>query len=210
MMKKFLYIAFLFFISACSGDGSQEGSSSDVVNQKSDNVDHIYATISTNKGNILLDLAYNHAPMTVANFIVLAEGLEKTIHSEKGVPFYDGLTFHRVMPQFMIQGGDPMGTGSGGPGYSFKDEFTNLKHDRPGTLSMANSGPNTNGSQFLITHVPTPWLDGDHTVFGYVIEGQEVVNLIAKGDVIEHIGITRVGASAEDFDAMMVFRKSTE
>ncbi len=139
----------------------------------------LIANIKTNKGTITVKLTPDKTPVTVANFVNL---------SKRG--FYDGLTFHRVIADFMIQGGDPEGTGRGGPKYRFKDEFdASLKHDRPGTLSMANAGPNTNGSQFFITHVPTPWLDGHHTVFGYVLEGQDVVNKIAQGDKIEKITI---------------------
>jgi peptidyl-prolyl cis-trans isomerase B (cyclophilin B) len=132
------------------------------------------ATIETNRGDIVLKLHATQAPRTVNNFVCLAED-----------GYYDGVTFHRVIKDFMIQGGDPAGTGRGGPGYTFKDEFDpKLKHDRPGVLSMANAGPNTNGSQFFITHVPTPWLDGKHTVFGQVIGGQDVVNAIEQGDVM--------------------------
>ena len=134
-------------------------------------------TITTNKGNIKIALESEKAPLTVANFINLAK---------RG--YYDGLKFHRVIPNFMVQGGDPTGTGSGGPGYQFKDEFHNdLKHNRPGTISMANAGPGTNGSQFFITHTNTDWLDGKHSVFGYVAEGQEIVDQIEGGDVIETI-----------------------
>ena len=138
------------------------------------------ATFATNKGIIKLQIHDDKTPKTVANFEKLT-----------GDGFYDGLTFHRVIPDFMIQGGCPQGTGTGGPGYSFEDEFhSDLKHDGPGVLSMANSGPNTNGSQFFITHVATPWLDGKHSVFGKVIEGQDVVNAIQQGDKIEKVTIT--------------------
>ncbi len=137
------------------------------------------ATLETNRGTIVLKLFAAQAPRTVNNFVCLAEDR-----------YYDGTTFHRVIKDFMIQGGDPTGTGRGGPGYTFKDEFDpRLKHDKPGVLSMANAGPNTNGSQFFITHVPTPWLDGKHTVFGQVIQGQEVVNAIEQGDVLLSVRI---------------------
>jgi peptidyl-prolyl cis-trans isomerase B (cyclophilin B) len=137
------------------------------------------ATISTNRGDIVVKLHVSHAPRTVNNFVCLAED-----------GFYDGVKFHRVIPSFMIQGGDPTGTGRGGPGYTFKDEFTTaLKHDKPGVLSMANSGPNTNGSQFFITHVPTPWLDGKHSIFGQVTQGQDVVDKIEQGDFINGITV---------------------
>ncbi len=140
------------------------------------------ATIKTNKGDIVLKLFPAQAPRTVNNFVCLAED-----------GFYDGVTFHRVIPDFMIQTGDPTGTGRGGPGYQFKDEVDpKLKHSGPGVLSMANSGANTNGSQFFITHVATPWLDGKHSVFGQVTQGQDVVDKIEQGDFIESIQITNV------------------
>jgi len=160
----------------------------------------IYAQINTNKGEIVIELAYDKAPLTVINFIALAEGT-KMSNKSSGTPFYDGITFHRVIDNFMIQGGDPQGDGRGGPGYMFIDEFSDLKHDQPGILSMANSGPNTNGSQFFITHVPTPWLDGKHSVFGLVVEGMDVVNAIAQGDIIESISIERIGDEANGFIA---------
>ena len=167
----------------------------------------IYAQITTSKGVILLKLTYDKTPATVANFIALAEGNQPNQQKPEGVPYYDGLTFHRVIPDFMIQGGCPLGTGTGDPGYRFDDEFhPSLKHNKPGILSMANAGPGTNGSPFFITHVPTPWLDGKHTVFGEVVEGQNVVDSIAKGDKIEKVEILRVGEAAQQWDALAAFK----
>ena len=166
--------------------------------------DGLYAKFVTSKGEIITTLEFKKTPLTVTNFVGLAEGT-KEFNDSKGRTngrYYDGLTFHRVIPKFMIQGGCPLGTGTGGPGYDFPDEFDpSLKHDRPGTLSMANAGPGTNGSQFFITHVPTPWLDGKHSVFGHVVVGQDVVNAIQKGDKLERLEIIRVGAKAESFKA---------
>ena len=158
----------------------------------------IYAIFNTNKGKIELELTYQKTPGTVANFFGLAEGTQENNVKPTGTPYYDGLKFHRVIADFMIQGGCPQGTGVGGPGYQFDDEFhPELKHDRSGTLSMANSGPGTNGSQFFITHTATPWLDGKHTVCGHLVEGQEVVDAIAQDDKIQNITIERVGKDAE-------------
>lgn len=166
----------------------------------------LFAEMVTNKGTILIYLEMEKTPLTVANFVGLAEGKISNNAKPSGAPYYDGLTFHRVIADFMIQGGDPSGNGSGGPGYSFKDEFKpELKHSGPGILSMANAGPATNGSQFFITHKATPWLDGRHSVFGHVVEGQDVVNSIAQGDRIEKITIIRKGKEAKDFDAAKVF-----
>ena len=169
--------------------------------------DGIFAEIQTNKGKIVLALEYQKTPITVANFISLAEGTNTIVDEKyKGKPFFDGLKFHRVIANFMIQGGDPLGTGAGDPGYKFKDEIVaDLKHDRGGILSMANSGPATNGSQFFITHKETNWLDGKHTVFGHVTSGMDVVNAIAGNDVIEKVTIIRKGASAKNFNASKVF-----
>ena len=166
----------------------------------------IYAKIGTPKGAITIKLEHEKTPMTVANFVGLAEGTLDNNVTEIGTPYYDGLTFHRVIADFMVQGGDPTGSGAGGPGYQFEDEIhPELKHNRPGTLSMANAGPATNGSQFFITHGPTDWLDGKHTVFGYVTEGQEVVDAIAQGDSMDKVEIVRVGAEAEAWNASEIF-----
>jgi peptidylprolyl isomerase len=164
--------------------------------------DGLYARITTDKGEILLNLFYQKTPLTVINFVGLAEGSLHLGGANKptGIRFYDGLKFHRVIKDFMIQGGDPLGTGTGGPGYAFPDEIVPaLKHDGPGMLSMANAGPNTNGSQFFITHVATPHLDGKHTVFGKVAKGQDVVNAIVQNDIIRKVEILRIGREAQDF-----------
>ena len=166
----------------------------------------LYADIQTNKGSILLKLAYDKAPITVANFVSLSEGKNSKVSEEfRSKKYYNGIRFHRVIADFMIQGGDPTGSGSGGPGYQFDDEFSDLTHKGPGILSMANSGPGTNGSQFFITHKATPWLDGKHSVFGEVIKGQEVVDSIEQDDLIEDVIIIRKGKEARQFDASEVF-----
>lgn len=170
--------------------------------------DGLFAEMQTSKGTILLYLEMDKTPLTVANFVGLAEGKIKNKAREEGTPYYDGLSFHRVIPDFMIQGGDPDGNGSGGPGYSFKDEIDrSLHHSAPGILSMANAGPGTNGSQFFITHKETPWLDGKHTIFGHVVEGQDVVNAIRQGDVIQQVKIIRKGKQAKKFDAVAIFEQ---
>lgn len=172
--------------------------------------DGIYAKITTEKGEILLQLTYKQTPGTVGNFVALAEGDLENKAKPQGTPYYDGIKFHRVIPDFMIQGGDPNGTGSGGPGYNFDDEFhPELRHDTPGVLSMANAGPGTNGSQFFITHVPTPWLDDNHTVFGKVVEGQDVVDAVSQGDTMQKVEIIRVGEEAEKWNAIEAFRTFT-
>ena len=167
----------------------------------------IYANIVTSKGTIVVQLEFQKTPVTVANFISLVEGKNTYVTNEKlkAKPFYDGLKFHRVIKDFMIQGGDPLGNGSGGPGYAFKDEFTDLKFDKGGILAMANSGPTTNGSQFFITHKETPWLTGKHTIFGHVVQGMDIVNAIAQDDVILKVTITRKGVLAKKFDAPKTF-----
>jgi cyclophilin family peptidyl-prolyl cis-trans isomerase len=194
-MKKSLYLlAFALLFLGCKEESI-------------DLPDGMYAKIETDKGEIITTLEYEKSPVTVANFITLAEGKNPFVAEDyKGKPFFDGLTFHRVEKSFMIQSGDPDANGSGGPGYRFKDEFSDLKFDKSGVLAMANGGPGTNGSQFFITHVPTPWLEGKHTIFGYVTgDGMETVNNIEIGDVINSITIIRKGESAKRFDASKVF-----
>ena len=167
----------------------------------------LYAKINTSKGPITIQLEYQKTPGTVGNFVALAQGNLENSVKKQGQPYYDGLKFHRVIPDFMIQGGCPLGTGTGNPGYQFDDEIhPDLKHDAPGILSMANAGPGTNGSQFFITHTPTPWLDGKHTVFGKTIEGQNIVNEIEQDDTIETIEIMAFGDDANTFNAVEAFR----
>ncbi len=169
--------------------------------------DGIYAKFNTTKGTILIQLTADKTPGTVGNFVALAEGNLENTAKPQGQPYYDGLSFHRVIPDFMIQGGCPLGTGTGDPGYKFDDEFhVDLKHDGPGVLSMANAGPGTNGSQFFITHVATPWLDNKHTVFGTVVEGQDIVDAIVQGDKIDSLEILRVGEEAQNWNAIEAFR----
>ena len=168
--------------------------------------DGLYAKMQTSKGEIVLRLFYKRAPLTVSNFVGLAEGSKEwkdpVIGKARKTRYYDGLSFHRVIKDFMILGGDPLGTGTGGPGYTFQDEFhPELKHSKAGILSMANAGADTNGSQFFITHVPTPHLDNKHSVFGEVVEGMKVVNAIVKGDLINTVTIIRKGESAKSFDS---------
>ena len=167
----------------------------------------LYAEIVTNKGTIVAQLEFEKTPITVANFVTLAEGNNSYVNEQfKGKPFYNNLKFHRVIPDFMIQGGDPLGDGTGDTGYKFKDEITDLKFDTGGLLAMANSGPGTNSSQFFITHKETPWLNGLHTIFGHVIEnGMETVNAIVQNDDIKSITIIRKGEAAKKFDAVKVF-----
>jgi peptidylprolyl isomerase len=197
-MKKSILFAFVLFaaLSSCK-------------DEKNNLPDGLFAQIETNKGTIIVQLDYEKAPITVANFVTLAEGKNEFITNEnlKNRPFYDGLKFHRVIKDFMIQTGDPLGTGSGDTGYKFKDEISDLKFDKGGVLAMANNGPTTNSSQFFITHLETPWLDGKHTVFGHVVEkGMDVVNKIEQDDHIVKVTIFRNGEAAKKFDAVKTFR----
>lgn len=201
MKKSFFAFALLFSIL-----GTAKANTTQATHEGLHLTDGIYARFETSKGNILIKLEHEKAPMTVANFVGLAEGKFTVQGKTFTKPFYDSLKFHRVIASFMIQGGDPDGNGSGGPGYRFYDEIhPDLKHSGPGILSMANSGPNTNGSQFFITHVPTPHLDGKHTVFGKLVEGQDVVNAIAQNDYMLHVKIIRVGKAAQKWDATKTF-----
>jgi FKBP-type peptidyl-prolyl cis-trans isomerase len=169
--------------------------------------DGIYAKFNTTKGSIIAKLTHDKTPGTVGNFVGLAEGQLENNVKKMGEPYYNGIKFHRVIPDFMVQAGCPLGTGTGDAGYKFDDEFhPELKHDRPGVLSMANAGPGTNGSQFFITHIPTEWLDNKHTVFGHVIEGQDIVDAIEQGNTIDSLEIIRVGDKAKNWNAIESFR----
>ncbi len=208
MIKKtmLLAVALVAFATSCTSQNSVT-----VNGKKMELKDGMYVKITTAKGDIFGELYYQKVPLTVANFVGLAEGTIENKEKAMGEPFYNGLKFHRVIADFMIQGGDPQGTGSGGPGYSFADEFDpSLRHDGPGMFSMANSGPGTNGSQFFITHKETPWLNDKHSVFGKVIEGMDVVNKIAQNDVMEKVEIIRKGKEAKDFDAAKQFTEQQE
>lgn len=232
-MKKvvsFSLLALLFF--ACSSSPANKNHESNDVQDADGKIrvngekvqvgEGIFALFQTSKGDILIELEMDKAPMTVANFVALAEGNHPNATVKRGEPFYDGLTFHRVIPQFMCQGGDPKGTGEGDPGYSFPDEFhPDLRHNGPGILSMANSGPGTNGSQFFITEVATPWLDDRHSVFGHVISGMEIITEMARvatnpqnkpnESISMNVKIIRKGKDAKDFNAPAIFQiKKTE
>ena len=209
MKKVILVCALLFGFGVQSCDSKVEVDKDvEILNPSSMDDKGLFAQILTNKGTIDLVLEFQRTPLTVANFVGLAEGTKVNDEKDLGVPYYDGLVFHRVIQDFMIQGGCPQGTGSGDPGYSFADEFhADLTHNGPGILSMANSGPTTNGSQFFITHKETPWLDNKHSIFGHVIDSisQDIVNLIETGDTIISVSIIRNGRLAKKFDAEKVF-----
>ncbi len=214
LKRALLLIAIIASFNACKKD------------KTADLEEGIYADIQTNKGTILVDLTFKETPVTVANFVSLAEGTNTYVKDSAllGKPFYDGIKFHRVIKKFMIQGGDPNSLdtipgndGRGGPGYNFQDEFPKDStgkllrvFDKKGILAMANAGPSTNGSQFFITHVPTPHLNGRHTIFGFVLEGQSVVDTIAQNDTIKKVTILRKGKEAKAFDASAVFGKALE
>ena len=191
---KLLFLSLFFAATACN-------------QQYPDLGDGMYAEFTTNKGTIVCTLEFEKTPITVANFVSLAEGTNTMVSDNyKGKMYYDGLKFHRVIADFMIQGGCPLGTGSGDPGYKFKDEFDpSLVHDKPGILSMANAGPKTNGSQFFITHKATPHLNNKHSVFGHVVVGLDIVNAIAGNDTIQSVKIIRKGSAAKKFDAAKLF-----
>ena len=186
-------LAFSLMVSACK-------------NEYKNLKDGLYAEIITQKGTIILALDYKKAPITVANFVTLAEGNNPYVMEDlKGKPFYNGTVFHRVEKGFVIQGGDPYGNGSGDPGYIFKNEISDLKHDKAGILAMANSGPDTNGCQFYITQKPKPDLDGNYSIFGHIVEGMDVVNSIAINDEMIEVNIIRKGEDVKKFDAVKVF-----
>ncbi len=202
----FLLVSFALIFgcksASATDQGMQAGSSEKGTEQEVQLGEGLFAKIITPKGTITVELYFEKTPLTVVNFVGLAEGTKnfKPVKGRDYGPFYNGLTFHRVIANFMIQGGDPLGNGRGGPGYKFPDEFVpGLTFDGPGILAMANAGPNTNGSQFFITHRATPHLNNKHTIFGHVVSGQDVVNAIRQGDRIRRIVIIRNGDKAENF-----------
>ena len=212
MKMKFKMLFFLFIaLTAAQAQNTKKVTATKkpvATTKTTDANEGIFAEFVTSKGKIVVQLEYQKTPVTVANFISLAEGTNTFVADEKlkGKPYYNGLKFHRVIKDFMIQGGDPAGNGSGGAGYSFKDEcLPELIFDKGGILAMANSGPATNSSQFFITHKETPWLNGKHTIFGHVVSGMETVNAVVQDDVMNTITIVRKGDAAKKFDAAKVF-----
>ena len=217
-MKKLITIlAIAAIVTSCSTAKIPDSMSKEEYSSLKDG---LYAQMETSKGNMTIELFEHEAPLTVANFVGLAEGTKENKAKPLGTPYYDGIVFHRVIKDFMIQGGDPDGKGTGGPGYDFADEFfSDKKHDKKGILSMANAGPATNGSQFFITEVPTPWLDGKHTIFGQVIDGMDVIDTIAnvkKGpqdrpmeDIkINHVYIIKKGDQYKNYNGGEAFAKA--
>lgn len=202
IMNKLLIIFLSFFIAGSTFAQEEPVSTKDLAMAPG-----MYAVFETTKGKIICQLEFEKTPMTVASFVGLIEGNFQGAGKSFTEPYYDGIKFHRVINDFMIQGGDPTGTGRGGPGYRFPDEIVDgLKHTGPGILSMANSGPSTNGSQFFITHKATPWLDGKHTVFGHVVQGQDVVDAIEQNDTMDKVTVLRVGEKAKAFNATETFQ----
>jgi len=199
-MKQYTFLLVVVFLAACSPYKS-------VIKEKGYSAG-LFAAVNTERGNFYIKLEYDKAPLTVSNFVGLAEGTVDNKVVKPGVPFYDGLTFHRVQEGFVIQGGDPMGNGKGGPGYQFRQEIhPELKHDSAGVVSMANIGPNTNGSQFFVTRKATNFFDGHYNVFGSVVEGMDVVNKIKLGDRINSVRIIRLGKEAKEFKARATFQR---
>jgi FKBP-type peptidyl-prolyl cis-trans isomerase len=212
-MNRIFIIILALAISQLSAQAQKSKTSISKMDQEflKSQADGIYAKFETNRGDIYTVLEYQKTPMTVGNFVSLAEGTMPNKAKGQSVPYYDGLKFHRVIPDFMIQGGCPLGNGTGDPGYKFDDEIDpSLKHNGAGILSMANAGPGTNGSQFFITHKETPWLDGKHTVFGHVVKGQEVVNAVKQNDTINAVVILRKGKDAEGWNALTAFNTVKE
>lgn len=211
------FVGILLFISCSNNSNNKTENETEEEEEeiiKVDTSNGIFALIKSSKGVMIARLFDEKAPMTVANFVALAEGNMPNNFRKSGIPFYDSLKFHRVISltngdneNFMIQGGDPLGNGQGGPGYQFKDEFSDLKLDRACLLAMANSGPATNGSQFFITLKATPWLDGIHTIFGELIAGTEIPFLIKKEDIIYSVKILKKGEKYSKYDALSEFNK---